>query len=321
MLQHALFASVVALAWFGLLSACAAACFFAGAPIARRRLAVSGRTAIALRLTPAGSSVVAVLAIVVPAFAWLEPVRAVGPIERMGAIGMSLAVAGSFVLVIAIVRGIRAIVRTRRTMRIVTIGAAPERSSGSPIPVLITESPLPVMVLDGVFRPRLYVSQSVRDALTPEEFDRAVAHECAHHAAWDNAKRRLLAFVPDLVGSSALGRALAERWQCEAELAADAAAARSDRAAALALASALVKVARLHAGQPPLNLGCAAFHDGRPVSVRVHRLLEGDSEPAPVGGSRASGFCVAASAIAFATLAPALLTMAHQVTEFLVHLP
>ena len=48
--------------------------------------------------------------------------------------------------------GIRAIVRTHRTMRIVTIGAAPELTSGSPIPVLITESPLPVMVLDGVFR-------------------------------------------------------------------------------------------------------------------------------------------------------------------------
>ncbi len=321
MLQHALFASVVALAWFGLLSACAAACFFAGAPLARRRLTVSGRVAIALRLTPAGLSVVAVLAIVVPAFAWLEPVRAVGPIERMGAIGMSLAVAGSVVLVFAIVRGIRAIVRTRRTMRIVTIGAAPELSSGSPIPVLITESPLPVMVLDGVFRPRLYVSQSVRDALTPEEFDRAVAHECAHHAARDNAKRRLLAFVPDLVGSSALGRALAERWQCEAELAADAAAAGSDRAAALALASALVKVARLHAGQPPLNLGRAAFHDGRPVSIRVHRLLERDSEPAPLRRSRAIGFAVAASAIACAILAPAVLTVAHQVTEFLVHLP
>lgn len=319
--QHLLFGIAVALAWFALLNLCAAVCFLAGARAARHR-ALSGASALALRLMPAAISGAGVALLVAPAFTWLEPVRAVGPIERFGAVGGALAVCGGALVLVAAARGLRAGARTRRAMRRLTVGATPAGVVGSGVPLLVTDSPMPVMVLDGIVRPRLYVSRSVRDALTREEFERAVAHELAHLAARDNAKRRLLAFAPDAIGSSPFGRSLVLRWQSEAELAADEAAAGENRAGAVALASALVKVARLHAGRPPLDLERAAFHDGRPIAARVHRLLsEHRSAPAPSRWFAVITVSAAALALAAAITAPSILAAVHQVTEWLVHLP
>lgn len=321
MLQHVAFGLAVAFAWLALLNLCATLWFFVCAPVVARRMGVSGRMALALRLAPGVISIAAVAVIVVPAFVWFEPVRAVGPVERFGLGGGALAIAGAVLLALAMRRGARAVARTRRAMRTVTVGARRTGMTRSGVPILLTDSPVPAMVLDGIVRPRLYVSRSVQSVLTDEELELAIAHELAHHAALDNAKRRLLAFVPDTVGGSAAARDLEARWRSEAELAADARAAGQHASGAVTLASALVKVARLRAGHSPLDLDRAAFHDGRPVAERIHRLLADMPAAAnPQPPLRAIAAVVALGGLIALAAAPDMLAVVHQVTEFLVHL-
>ncbi|MGE5813294.1 MAG: hypothetical protein ACM36C_02300, partial [Acidobacteriota bacterium] len=179
------------------------------------------------------------------------------------------------------------------------------------------------VVLDGLVKPRLLVSRSVVDGLTPEEFERAGAPELAHHRARDTAKRRLLAFAPDLVSRTSLARELEYDWKHSAEVEADADAARTEKQA-VALASALVKVARLSEGKPRLDTGRAAFHDGAPVAHRVRALCERETfTPPPRHGFRIL-FGTTAVVLTIAGVlntTASFLTTIHRITESLVHLP
>jgi len=324
MLRHLFFGLEIALAWFCMLSLCAAVCFVALRPFARRWLRKESAVLVplALRLLPAGVSMGGVIGLAIPAFAWLEPVGTAAAGERLGTAGLSLALGGAALLVASNSRGLRAVFRTRRAVRALAADATRAEHAAFHVPLVVTDSPAPVMVLDGIVRPRLFVSRSVMDALTQEELDRAVAHELVHHRARDNAKRRLLAFAPDLVAKTALARELEAQWQHAAELKADAGASGGSEAHAVALASALVKVARLSVGRPPLHLDRAALHDGRPVAERVRRLLGRQASARPVAWrARAVAVLAAALALSIAATAPATLVTVQRITEFLVRLP
>lgn len=324
MLHHVFLGLQVALAWFFALSACAALCFFAARPLMRRwlRREHGAIAPLALRVAPAGAAIGCVAGLVVPAFVWLEPIGSAANGERLGATGLALATSGATLLLASLVRGTRAVLRTRRHMRaLYAVGTSPADVCAT-ASLFVTESAAAYVVLDGLIRPRLVVSRSVAEVLTPEELDRAVAHELAHHRAHDNLKRRLLAFAPDLIAGSRQARELERDWRRCAELEADAAATQGSEAHAIALASALVKVARLAGGRPPVDLGRAAFHGGAPVAERIRTLCDRTMT------RRAAGRAPAITAAAAVTLvagglfhAPAVLTAVHRVTEAIVHLP
>jgi hypothetical protein len=324
MLYQLLFAFQIALAWYFALSVITAIVFAAAAPLVRawlRKEHASNRP-LALRLLPSAASLAIVGACVVPAFALLEPSRSGAGGERLGSTALLFAAGGFGIFAVSIARGLKAVCHTRRRMRDLYASSttSPELTGGAMI--FISDSPANCVVLDGLIKPRLLVSRTVLQTLTAEEFEGAVAHELAHHRAHDNAKRRLLAFTPDLVSTGSLARDLEFTWKHAAEVEADAAAVRTE-AQAVALASALVKVARLAEGKPRIDLGRAAFHDGAPVAGRIRALCTRETFAEPPG--RRLRFLLA-PAIVMPTMmwlfyvAPILPTI-HRVTEWLVHLP
>jgi hypothetical protein len=124
-----------------------------------------------------------------------------------------------------------------------------------------------------------------------------------------------------MFGWTAVSRALEDRWQAEAEFAADADAVGGDGQRAVLLASALVKVARLASGAagPPVFPArvSSAFHVPTLLEVRVRRLLGGALPPAVARGLGWSSVTVSLTIAAGLWLAgfPDLL---HAATEALV---
>lgn len=319
MLDQILFAAQIALGWYAVLSMFAALIFVASRPCIRRALQTERRATrlLALRFLPSVFALGTVGGLVVPAFVWLEPYRSVAAGERLGGTTLALATAGAIALMWSTTRGAISVFVNRRRMSALLRDAARNRVHGATVHV--GDSPVPCLVLDGLVRPRLFASKSVLEGLTEEEFDCAVAHELAHHRAHDNLKRRLLAFAPDLIGSTSTARELESAWKRSAEVEADAAAAGNE-VQAVALASALIKVARLAAGKPQVDLGRAAFHDGAPVADRVRALCTREAPATPSIRIPVRLAVVGLFAASVMNAAP-ILAAIHRVTELLVHLP
>lgn len=323
MLGYALFGAQIALAWFCLGTLAGSAALFASSPSVRRLRASSLRpvTFLTWRLLPSAVALLGTAALVIPAYVWLEPR---GIEETAGGILRALAVGGGLLLAAGLARGWLSVRRTARALRSRVAGSRPIGRLHPDVPTFETPGAGALMLLAGVFRPRLYISERVLEALDPDELQAAVAHEVAHHRAWDNAKRHVLAFAPDLVSWTAHGRALEQRWQASAELAADAAAADGRRQKAASLASALVKVARLSGGRPLPDYGCAPFHDGHPIAGRVRRLMDGDyATPAPRrAGSVRLAFSLATTGLILGAFQwQTALAFVQELTELLVRLP
>jgi beta-lactamase regulating signal transducer with metallopeptidase domain len=125
----------------------------------------------------------------------------------------------------------------------------------------------------GLWRPRIFAADCVRAACSDEEFRQVIAHEAAHVSAHDNVKLLLQIISPDALTWMPAGRALTERWRAAAEREADARASGCDPRKRVALASALLKVARLSSGtlHPSLALSMPVAVDD--VEGRVRELL------------------------------------------------
>jgi beta-lactamase regulating signal transducer with metallopeptidase domain len=171
-------------------------------------------------------------------------------------------------------------------------------------------------MLAGVFRPRLIVSRSARELLTPEQFEVAVLHEEGHGEARDNLKRLLMLLAPDALPFVRPLRGLECAWARMAEWAADDQAVQGDRRQAVALAEALVRVARM--GVVPATRVLATNLLGNPadLAARVERLIE----PAPVAVEPPAwpGIALAACGAA-AALQPSTLALVHEALEALAH--
>src|ERR1019366_10566357 len=118
-----------------------------------------------------------------------------------------------------------------------------------------------LMALVGVLRPRLFVARRLLDALTAEELAASVAHEAGHRRAWDNLKRLAMRAAPDLLAITGIARGIERRWASASDHAADRRAA-GDGPTRCALASALVKVARLTPPMTPLAEPISTLVDG-----------------------------------------------------------
>jgi beta-lactamase regulating signal transducer with metallopeptidase domain len=259
--------AIVSTAVIGLAPAALAA--LAGTRASRR-----ARVLLALRLLPAVAAAVVAGGLVLPAYLLFEPAHAGERITPP----LALLAAGALVLVaLGLRRGRRALASTSALERRWRMQAEAIAVPDSPVPVYRVRDAFPVFTVVGFHRPSLYVSDRVLAALSPDEVAAAVAHERGHLEADDNVKRLLFRASPDLVAFSPLSGMLEREWVRAAEERADERAGRSGRAAALALASSLVKVARL-VPAPPDGLPVSALHDGGDVAARVRHLV---ADPCP----------------------------------------
>ena len=270
-MSPALLLGLVLLATFGLvglmLSGLLALAWSAGL----ERLSATSVDLLGLRLLPSAGALLIALTVVLPAFLSFEPHReheAAGPLVIVLA---ALAAAG---LAGGIWRGWRACRAARALLDCCRPGA--DRVGHDMVHVVEVAQPLVAVI--GAWRPRIVTTESVRAACNAEEFRAVLAHEAAHLAARDNLKLLMLLAAPDALALTRVGTLLTDRWRAAAECEADQRATAGDSERRLALASALIKVARLleRRGAPHPALGMPVAADD--VPGRVQALL---APPAP----------------------------------------
>jgi hypothetical protein len=232
----------------------------------RRIRSMSGNL-LALRLLPSGGAAFLSLTVVLPAFLIYEPRHAV---ERVGPLLVLLVVFALGTVGDGILRGWRAWVAATALLQ--NCGAGRRYlMTGRNVEIVDVREPMVAVV--GAWRPRIIAAKEVLAACSREEFCQVIAHEEAHVSAHDNLKLLLLLASPDALAWMPTGEALIARWREAAEREADALATGTDRHKRVALASALIKVARLSTGTKPPSpvLGMPIVLDD--VEGRVRQLL------------------------------------------------
>jgi hypothetical protein len=307
----------LALAWFCLLNVAAGLVV----TVLARPLADSARRRTAalwfgLRVFASVAALAFVAGIFLPSY-WLYEPRDV--IEGFDVLLTAGALVTCFAIATGIVRGVSAWRNAARRTDAWMRRAQPLSLPGTTIPAFAIDAEAPVLALVGVLRPRLLVTRGLIAALTPEELAAAVAHEIGHSQARDNLKRLVMRSVPDLLPVSASMRALERRWAASSEDGADRAAGEHDPRARCALASALLKVAKLRPPVTPISEPICTLVGGGDIASRVRRLL--DDRAAVSAGTlrRTAAWAVALAASAAVLVSyPPLLRGVHEATEMLV---
>jgi hypothetical protein len=235
-----------------------------------------------LRLLPFGLSVLVVATLCIPSYLRYE--QNTGS-EGMGLFCLSTAWMGLALVLSALVRGGGALGQLRRIsvalrgmqtscVAETEICVADERRFGAPL-----------MALVGVLRPRLLVSPQLLQALSTQQLEAALLHERGHQLSQDNLKRLLMAVTPCVLPFVNVLATIERRWERFAELAADdyATEGRADRS--IALAEALVHVARLSHFERRIPLASSLSAVNRDLALRVDRLLSMDAK-LPQKGNR-----------------------------------
>jgi Zn-dependent protease with chaperone function len=195
---------------------------------------------LALRLLPVGGALLFAVMVVLPAFLICEPHQ---ERETAGPLLLILAAFALLTLGHGIWRGWRAWTAARCLLH--ECGLAKRWMVENGQSVQVVEIAEPIIGVIGSWRPQVVTAECVVSACSRDEFRQVVAHEAAHVSARDNLKLLLLLACPDALAWTALGAALSERWRTEAEFLADQHATGDDPHKRVALASALIKVARL----------------------------------------------------------------------------
>jgi Zn-dependent protease with chaperone function len=281
--------------------------------LTKRPFAAPADLWLALRLTPAVLSIAFVTLVFVPSYWRYEPREFV---EGFDVSLTLLAAAALAVIVSGITRGVSAWRSARRRTDKWMRAGRPITLANASMPAFAIDTNAPMMALVGVLRPRLLVTRPVLEVLTAEELDACVAHELGHRRAMDNLKRLAMRGAPDLLFITRAARALERRWVAASEQIADRSAGHSEHVRC-ALASALVKVARITPPVSSITEPISALVDGGDITERVQRLLD-DAPAAPVSGTL-RWLPVAAPAAALAAAYSPLLRIVHAVTEILVN--
>jgi beta-lactamase regulating signal transducer with metallopeptidase domain len=268
-----------------------------------------------LRVLPAAGSAILTLGVIVPAFFFFEP-RATS--ERVGPALLVFIVGAAALIAAGWRRAAVSWLHTRRLERAWRAGAVRSAYSGMAVRVYRVASELPLAALVGVFRPRLFVSDSFFDTLSAHERQAVLDHEAGHLRSRDNLKRTLMKLAPDGLSLSSVARELEAAWAIAAEEDADDHAAGVDGARSLDLGSALLKASRM-VPMPPAF--ASTFCDGAPIARRVERLLSDPPQrrrPLVPGAPRIAwmtGLLLAAALLATPTL-----RIAYTMTEAAVRL-
>ncbi|MFZ0498858.1 MAG: M56 family metallopeptidase [Steroidobacteraceae bacterium] len=274
-----------------------------------RRHVTDANAVLSVRLLPAMGSAALVLTVVLPAFLIYEPRHAhdqPGPLLVVSAL-FALLVLGD---------GVRRGFRTWRATRALVDGSPALRthpgSSRNEVTVLNVNEPLVGVV--GGWRQQIVAARSVAAACDHEEFRQVLAHETAHMDARDNLKLLMLLTMPDALAWLTTGRALTAQWRAATELEADERASGVDPRKRVALASALIKVARLSlaSGRPTAVSRVSTQLNG--LEHRVRRLLA----PPPAMQSSFAGRRLLTCALLVPLLAVPLYASVHRLIEVLV---
>jgi Zn-dependent protease with chaperone function len=271
-----------------------------------------------LRVFPATAATIVVFGVLLPAFWRFEPRHTS---EMVGESLAALAVVSAGLIVAGLRRGWQASRATRRLMRSWLAHARPVALPGIRIRAYSIDAQFPVVSLAGIVHPRLFVSERVLRECTPEELAAMVRHERGHLAAGDNLKRLMLRVCPNPLLLISVGGELERHWHEACEEAADDYAAKASAPSGLALANALLRVARMAPPGRSAILASLSMYDGDSVERRIRRLIGSG----PRGGSRpawllaARGLALVPPALALAVLLdPDLLHAVHHVIEAVV---
>jgi hypothetical protein len=268
-----------------------------------------------MRVLPASAAFLFVAAVFVPSYWRYEPRETAEGFDVTLTIFAVIALA---MIAAASARGVAAWRRASDRARVWMGTARPLTLAGTSMPAFEVEVDAPIMALFGVWQPRLLVTRGLINALTSEELAATVAHELGHSRARDNLKRLAMCAAPDFL-NAITARRLERQWASAAEHAADRLNGDGSPAARCALASALVKVARLTPVESASREPISTLIGGGDIASRVGRLLEDrGAHPADRRGSQPAWLIgvVAAGTIA-AAYGPILHTV-HQATEVLV---
>lgn len=303
---------LVVLAAYGLCNLLLSAAVGLAWRVGLRKRLTGADAVLGVRLLPAMGSATFVLTVVLPAFLLYEPPHAQ---DHPGPLLVASALFALLVLADGARRGLRAWRATRAL-----VGSQPLRgrraADGAEVTVIDVSEPLVGVV--GSWKQRIIAARCVATACDHEEFRQVLAHEAAHRDARDNLKRLLLLILPDALAWLPTGRALAEHWRAATELEADERASGADPHKRVALASALIKVARLSvASGRPRKVAPQAARPGVPLASlerRVRRLL------APSAAMRRNfpGRRVLTCALLVPLLAVPLYGSVHRLIEALV---
>lgn len=278
-----------------------------------------------MRLLPILVATTFVAGVFLPAFVRFEPAQTTESVTRsLGA----LAAAAAALMAIGVLRGLRASVATSRLVRDWSTRGTPVVLPGMELQAWSIPADFPVVSVVGILRPKLFISDRLLRECTGEELSAMVRHERAHVAYADNLKRMVFRVSPDALRLFDAGEELERRWEEASEETADDYSVRSGRdtsgeraTPALALANALVRVARMAPADAPPLVPVTSLYRGSPVERRVRRLLG-----APTLGSRPDARLLVLEAVTLvvpslalaAFLNPSLARGVHAVIEAVV---
>jgi len=280
------------------------------------RACSAARFLFAVRVLPCVLGIVAVLALCVPSYLWLEPQAAS---ERIGWACLALALLGAATWLVSLARVSRALAFSIRFNRTWKQAGCETHLHGELSKAVVVEKDAPLLALAGIFRPRLLVSHAVLRSLSAEELELALQHENAHRTSRDNLKRLFLILAPAPVPLLRSSSSIERRWAQFSEWAADDEAVRGDSHRALSLAGVLLRVARMGAAPRLSFLHTSLCADDRDLSARVERLL--GIQPLPAKSQSSARTFALGSSFGMALCAgfllawPATLSLVHRLLE------
>ncbi|MGO9515908.1 MAG: M56 family metallopeptidase [Candidatus Korobacteraceae bacterium] len=305
---------VVSLAFFAVvycpLSCAMVLTWWAMRRMRRKHVVTSARFLFGLRMFSFTVSTLVVVFFTFPSF-WLMERASLDEDGRT----FILAACGLLIVSAGLVRVFSAHAKTKRA---VTLWLSKTPNNGSDTkaatPALSAANGAPPLILVGIRRPRVMVSDAAATVLSDGELQVAIRHELGHVRSWDNLKKLLINATP-FPGMSSLETA----WREAAELAADDAAVEN-RQDALDLAAALIKLSR-GSKQPWVEpaLASGLVCGSSSISLRVERLLEWRTAGHGFQRTRPWALLVLFTMlIGIASNYGATLVLAHRLTEFLV---
>jgi len=308
----------LSLAWFVIVNVAASILVAVAARQLLRAIPVGAPSLwLTLRLLPSIAAIVFVSIVFVPSYWRYEPREFV---EGFDLTLTSCAVAALAIVTAACARALSAARGARRRVESWMRGARRIGRAAESLPIYEIDADQPVIALSGLFRHRLLMTRGFVEALSSSEVAASVAHEIGHRRAFDNLKRLAMRAAPDVLAWTGAARALERRWASAAEHAADGMAGEG-AAARCALASALVKVARLTPPDrrwPGAAEPISTLIGGGEIASRVQRLLD-DTQPTTSPRCAPLGLAAAlACALPLVVAYTPLLRAVHEATEILV---
>jgi len=275
-----------------------------------------------LRMVPSVLGVTVVLGLCVPSYLWLEPQFAP---ERVGLACLLLAALAGVMCSDSLIRtaqAIRTSARLKKEWRHSgndTLLTDQESQAVVGEKATVIQKKEPLLVMSGIFRPRMVISSGVLTELSKEQLAVAVRHETAHRESRDNLKRLLLVLSPQFSPFANGFAALEKTWVTFSEWAADDEAVQGDSQRALSLAAALLRVARMGKQARLSVLQTSLLSADQDLSARVERLLCLESLPmenARQAHSRAvvRSLCLIVCAAGLVGI-PATLSSVHRLME------